>query len=149
MSVSIEIDASDYENKIAYIQSELPLLPGAMLDEGSAIIEEHMRANIPVKTGRLRDSISRQVGDTEALVGTTAGYGLFVDEDTQPHFIRPLNGMFLRFEIDGVIVFAREVSHPGTTGQHFTKKTLRSSVGDLRDTIKRILLDFIERGIGT
>lgn len=145
--VNIDIDKSDFDKKMTTIITELPLIPGAMLDEGSAILEEQMIAAIPRRTGRLAGSVQREIGTDQAIIKTTAGYGLFVDEDTRPHVIEPVFANLLRFEIDGVTVFARRVRHPGTTGQHFTVKAIQNSIGELTEMVKRVMSDLFKRGI--
>jgi len=58
-------------------------------------------------------------------VETTAGYGLFVDEDTKPHKI--VGNPVLVFPWRGKIFIRRSVNHPGTKGQQFRRKTLDNS----------------------
>jgi len=51
---------------------------------------------------------------------------LFVLNGTRPHLIRPRrrNG-FLRFEVNGRVVYSRLVRHPGTKPNDFLGKALR------------------------
>ena len=54
---------------------------------------------------------------------------IYVVNGTRPHIIRPRrpNGV-LRFEINGRVVYARYVNHPGTTKNDFMKDALRAAV---------------------
>ncbi|MGW1501186.1 hypothetical protein ACWCQW_21845 [Streptomyces mirabilis] len=51
---------------------------------------------------------------------------LFVLEGTRPHIIRPRRAKgVLRFEVDGQVVFAKVVRHPGTRPNNFLARALR------------------------
>lgn len=50
---------------------------------------------------------------------------LYVLEGTRPHLIRARRGKALRFEIDGQVVFAKVVRHPGTRPNNFLGQALR------------------------
>lgn len=139
MSADITIDDSDYQLKIGLVNSVLPEIPGLIIEESSGILESHLVDEIPKKTGRLAGSVVREIIGNMARIFTTAGYGKFVDEDTRPHIIRPVNGPFLVFEIDGVTVFAKEVRHPGTKGQHFRARAIKAATQPILDSISRIL----------
>lgn len=78
----------------------------------------------PKRTGKLANSTDGQFirsGELPELhivqlARNSAGslYGHFVREGTKPHEIRPRPGGTLAFEIDGRVVFAKVVQHPGT-----------------------------------
>ena len=144
MSVSIELDTSDFDTKMIGIITDLPLIPDSFLDQGSALVEEIMRDTVPVKTGTLKASIQRQVLPDSAVIETTSGYGLFVDQDTQSHVIEPIFANFLKFEIDGITVFARRVHHPGTKGQNFVARTLQAVRDQLSELLSKIVGDVLE-----
>ncbi|MCX4609372.1 hypothetical protein [Streptomyces mirabilis] len=50
---------------------------------------------------------------------------LYVLEGTRPHLIRARRGKALRFEVDGQVVFATVVRHPGTRANNFLGRALR------------------------
>ncbi|MYR64411.1 hypothetical protein GTY54_52110 [Streptomyces sp. SID625] len=50
---------------------------------------------------------------------------LYVLEGTRPHLIRARRGKALRFEVDGQVVFATVVRHPGTRPNNFLGRALR------------------------
>lgn len=138
MSFRIEIDTSDYDRKMGNLQSGLRRMPREILEQGSATIEMDLKRNVPVRTGKLRDSITREVYDSNAIIRTSSGYGRFVNDGTRPHIILPRFGRFLRFEINGRVIYAKRVHHPGFTGRRFVEATLAESMPKIIELIKRI-----------
>jgi hypothetical protein len=102
-----------------------------------------MRLACPVKTNRLRSSthwetpnvnqysytdktgkgyngkFDVKLGKLNAAFGTNVDYAEAVNDGTVPHIIRPVNAKALRFIIDGNVIYAKSVRHPGTTGRKF------------------------------
>lgn len=50
---------------------------------------------------------------------------LYVLQGTRPHVIKPRRAQALRFEVDGRIVYAKIVRHPGTRANPFLQRALR------------------------
>lgn len=79
----------------------------------------------PVRTGRLKASIHpdpvRRSGPWRIDTGVSADapYAAPVHEGARPHVIRPRHARVLRFEVEGRVVFARRVNHPGQRAQPF------------------------------
>jgi hypothetical protein len=83
----------------------------------------------PHPSGYLRSSIHAfRLGDGAIIVGPTADYSEFVNNDTRPHEIRSHGSWPLRNRATGQ-VFGPVVQHPGTTGYHFIEKTAASLNG--------------------
>lgn len=61
-------------------------------------------------------------------VGTKAKHGLVHHEGSKPHQIRPANGRVLRFNVNGRVVYARKVSHPGTRAVRYLTGPMRRVV---------------------
>lgn len=82
---------------------------------------EEMRAEAPVKSGKLRDSLDYQHPTQHKIIIGSFGveYAKFVAEGTKPHVIRPKNASALKFQIGGRTVFAKSVKHPGTKANPF------------------------------
>jgi hypothetical protein len=85
----------------------------------------------PVDTGNLRNSIYEEVRVDRrailALVGAKASYAEYVHEGTRPHTIVPRKtGGVLAFKIDGVMVFATKVHHPGTAANPFLARAVEA-----------------------
>lgn len=138
MSVSITVDTSDFDRKIGLVRAGIDEFIPRMVTEGTPIIQQELANQVPVKTGRLRASINSEISQDMSTTGTHTGYGLFVDQPTQAHFIRPVIGQFLRFMIDGRMVYARQVYHPGTKGNFFIQRTMNIIVPQLTDLAKGI-----------
>jgi hypothetical protein len=51
----------------------------------------------------------------------------FVLHGTPPHVIVAKRGRFLKFEIDGEIIFRNKVNHPGFKGNNFLWKAVQAS----------------------
>lgn len=96
-----------------------------LIERAAEYAEEEMRRRAPERTGRLKRSIRRRVNlaRLEAEVGPTVPYAIYVELGTRPHIIRPVRASALRFEVEGQIVFAKLVRHPGTRPQPFIWET--------------------------
>lgn len=69
--------------------------------------------NGAVDTGHLLNSVGSDVHGLSAVIGPTAEYGPVIEYGVpHPYVIRARDGGLLRFEVDGQIVYAREVTHP-------------------------------------
>ena len=84
------------------------------------LMQYRARDLVPVEAGRLRDSIKLdKVDELKMIVSADAPYSGFVEFGTRPHVIRPKVRRALRFEVDGKVVFATRVYHPGTSPHPF------------------------------
>lgn len=96
----------------------------------------------PVDTGRLRALIRGQAQRTWTLrpqfvVGSDVDYAEYVHDGTRPHIIKPKRAHTLRrsnrgvvkpalrFVVNGQVVYARVVNHPGTRAKPFLDRALR------------------------
>lgn len=97
--------------------------------EISREIAREAKRLVPVRTGRLRDSIHTSpprklsMWTVEGRVTASAPYAKFVHEGTRPHIIRARNAQALRFywPVMGRVVFFKQVSHPGTGATPFLR----------------------------
>lgn len=89
----------------------------------------------PKKTGRLAESLTAEVHETEKTVYimTDVPYALDVELGTMPHIIRAKNVPYLSFfwEKKGVDFVGKEVHHPGTPAQPFMAPALQKRRGAL------------------
>ena len=97
---------------------------------GMKIIMDEARANVPARTGALRDSfkistrVTRGTVTAKVSVGDRkAFYGRFVEFGTAAHVIRAKNRGQLLFFAGG---FYRSVNHPGATPRPFMRPAFDS-----------------------
>jgi hypothetical protein len=136
MSLRLDIDSSDFDIKFATLNQNLNEFLPELVFQTSQIITDELRKTVPVKTGKFRASIRNDVYPEYAEISTNTDYGLFVDQDTEPHWIRAVNAKFLRFVIDGKTFFRKKVWHTGTTGQQFHLKTIKRSVPRIEEMME-------------
>lgn len=117
IDVKVEVSGLD----IKTLRLEKPIR--RLLEKAADFAEETMKKKAPKRTGRLRRSIRKRVGRFEAEIGPTVPYAVYVEYGTRPHIIRPVRARALRFEVEGEVVFARLVRHPGTKPQRFIRET--------------------------
>ena len=138
MSLKIKLRTDEYDVKIRTLQNTVQEFTPRVILDGSQMIEDQMKVEVPVKTGRLQSSIRRDAQPFRAAISTNSGYGLFVDEDTKPHVIEARLGGFLRFVINGQVFFRKRVFHTGTKGQQFRRKTLDAVLPRFPDMFVRL-----------
>ncbi len=84
-------------------------------EELADLVNQYARSEVPVDTGRLKESHHvEKMSEAEYLVAARTPYAVYVHEGTNPHDIFPVNAQALRFEVDGQVIFAQHVRHPGT-----------------------------------
>jgi hypothetical protein len=111
---------------------------GALATAGAAIVLERLRAEAPVRTGRLGASLQArgpalQAGGTGSEVTFWGlGYGAMLARGTRPHPIEPRRGRFLVFRRYGRLVLARRVWHPGTKANPFPRRAAQRAMPALR-----------------
>jgi hypothetical protein len=109
-------------------------------EEGSILAMEELRSNVPVRSGFLRESVSREILPDGFTVYPAASYAGFVDQGSRPHTIFPRSGKVLRFENQwGATIFARKVEHPGFLGRFFMQRTAENLRYRLAELVRSIL----------
>lgn len=114
----------------------------AAIRETAHDIEHDAKVLAPVDTGNLENSITTDIegdgrfGSMSAEIGPTADYGDEVEYGTEPHIIHA-HGGFLRFVIGGRVIFARQVSHPGTAPQPYMGPAFDRNVPGLEQALGR------------
>ena len=108
----------------------------------AGVFGEKARDLAPVDTGRLKNSIKIRKGKGQSYeVIAEAPYAGFVEYGTSPHVILPKRKKVLRFEVNGRVVYARKVHHPGTGPKMFW----RPSFEFVEKTARRVfLMDLVE-----
>lgn len=85
------------------------------------------KALAPVRTGRLRASLSMSVSVTAigpvGRVSTNLSYAQYVHDGTRAHVIRAKKRRgVLRFEVGGQVIYRPLVRHPGTRARPFLRR---------------------------
>lgn len=83
MSYTVRVDASRFDNTMEGLIGTIKGLPHRILTESADITRQQLRSNTPVRTGRLRDSISSSVDSRKAIIRTNTGYGGYVELGTR------------------------------------------------------------------
>ena len=90
------------------------------------------KAMVGVKSGHLRTSIRMRQGVRNRIqyveVGSNAPHALVHHEGAKPHVINPTNGRVLRFNVGGMVVYARKVNHPGNKPNNYLTVPMRRAV---------------------
>ena len=118
------------------------------LDKAGSIAVVHIRDKAPVRTGRLRRAIYHRLG----VGGDTVN--IFADYEVAPYFnvidqghpqmwiISAKSNSALRFRVNGKIVFAKWVVHPGVpTGKEFVAEGLEEARDDIIEVLENSVLE--------
>ena len=98
MSIKITVDTSDFNlndldiNEI--VQQEI--------EKTAYKIERGAKANCPVDTGHLRRSITTEIGDLEADIGSNVEYAGYVHDGTRYQPAKPFLETAANAEMDGI-----------------------------------------------
>ena len=140
MSVRVRVDSTRLESTVSGVAARQGLVFDEWQRQGSVKAESLLRANTPVRTGFMRNSIVKQLTPSGFTVYPTASYASAVEYGTGPHTIFPSHAKVLCFRIGSLgwafgegAIFARQVEHPGFTGRFFIRKSRDELRGKLRD----------------
>ena len=131
-----------------HLRINYPALQGVGMEGARKIVRRVTRRAFnrsqilcPVDTGNLRASGSMTLGDRGALVvgriEYTARYAAAVHEGRRALTIRASGGGYLRFVVDGRVVFARSVHQPARRGRPFLRDALLEVAGQEGLTVRR------------
>ena len=103
------------------------------LDRRARLVKAEAERLVGVDSGRLKRTIriERGTGYVEVVAGRPGktpylGYHLY---GAPPHVIRVRRRKALRFEMNGEIVFAKKVNHPGNAANPFLQRALLAARG--------------------
>lgn len=101
------------------------------------LIVDYARSIAPVKTGDYVNSIHvEQYGPLQFAIVADAAHAAIIEFGSAPHEITPSSSKVLAFEIEGVQVFARHVSHPGTAPQFIISRALQAYADQIVEAVR-------------
>jgi hypothetical protein len=96
-----------------------------------------------VRTGKLRRGMRSSVkvhgGNFIATVRNVVFYGHILESGAAAHLVKPKRGKFLRFEVAGRIVFARQVVHPGLRPRPWFRAAVIEALPELQRAFEQEL----------
>lgn len=114
------------------------------------------RRYAPRDTGELANSIEARIGPKTGTVVATAPHAAFVEFGTWSHnLLEPKSGTYeivpvraraLRFEVDGDVVFAQKVNHPGVEAQPFLNPAADEIVPEFVEMLENVGVNLIVEG---
>ena len=134
MSFTVEVK-SDYRSVTEALESGLEGLLRRFADR----VVEAARSKALKRSGYLASQISSVVEKDSAAIYAKAPYSAYVEFGTRPHLILPKRARALRFEVDGEVVFARRVHHPGTQPQPFLFPAVYEAIPELIEGLKSLV----------
>ena len=108
-----------YDGKIGIIAKLLYLINHAVAEEALKECKE----NCPVKTGRLRDSITLEQIYPLIIISANTPYAAAVEFGRAPLVITPKTKQVLKFEKYGKTIYAKYARQPARMGQFFMMKS--------------------------
>lgn len=121
------------------LQRALAKSAAAVEGEAKRIVYGGHPDHLKGDSGRLRQSITHEVNEGSAAVGTNVVYARIHEEggNTGPRTIVPVNAQALRFEIGGNVIFAKSVEHPGSEipARPFLKPALDAKQNEVRNNL--------------
>lgn len=112
---------------------------------GDEIIAE-AQSTVVVKTGKLKNSITKTSLPLKVVVGPSAVYGPYIEYGTgsrgefpgSMYEILPKKGSVLVFQVGGKTVYARSVKHPGIKAKPYMRPAAQKWVDDLPRDMARV-----------
>lgn len=149
--LAIDIDVSEVEAAFETIDRELCRRVTRAVAVAAQDGADEARRVIG-HTHVMRDQVHAEpanVGAREASYDIVSPHpaSSFVNDGTPPHVIEAKNAKALRFEMNGELVFAKRVNHPGTQPQPFMDRAERVADRALNREIQ-VAVDEIQRLIG-
>ena len=96
---NLEIDSRAFLSSLDEYQENVLERLQKDIEKAALTLEKNAKQNCPVDTGKLRASITTEVGNLEAEVGTNVEYALYVEFGTSKQSAQP----FMRPALDKAI----------------------------------------------
>ena len=116
-----------------------------VLVHSSNYLKAEMEARVPVRTGKLKQSIEVRVEENRVIIGPDTDYAAFVEFGTRPHVIEAKNKKALAFKVNGQTVIVKKVNHPGTRAQPYVRPAFDAWVDTLGGLVAEANVQRFER----
>lgn len=109
-----------------------------VIQDAALRVQAEAQSRAPVKSGRLRNSISvRYPSPLSAVIGPQVEYGVYQEFGTGtrgefpsgPITITPKNGQYLVFKVGNRKVYARRVVNPGVRPRRYMREGFEAALG--------------------
>lgn len=143
VKVSITFDDAEVRKLLRKMPPAIKIAVERFLIKAGLVVKSSAKANAPVRTARLRDSISSKVDKLrqEAVIGPNVEYGPYVEHGTRPHFppVKALSEWAGKVLGDASLgfVIAKSISKKGTKKQPYMLPALEDNVDNIRDIFVR------------
>lgn len=102
-------------------------------------IEAEQKRLVPVLTGNLKQSIRVTTGMMTWRIGPVGvPYASYVEHGTKPHVIKPKNGKYLAFTVNGKKVVVTKVNHPGTKPKPYVRPSYEKFEAQVAKDVAKI-----------
>jgi len=112
------------------------------LKESAILLEWESKKEAPIKTGKLRKSISYKVFTDHAEIYTPLSYSIFVHEWTKPHIILPRFKKALHWSNNWKERFTKSVKNPGFKWNPFFRKALENNENKIVNRFYEIIKEY-------
>lgn len=100
------------------------------LTSAALVVERRAKQFCPRRTGTLVRSITHEIKDKSAFIGSNVEYAPIVELGSRPHIIRPNVAGALYWK--GAEHPVKIVHHPGTRPKPYLRPALESSIPDIK-----------------
>lgn len=118
------------------------MIAGAVAETAGSLAASAQR-NVSESTSTKRPetyAVPVQVSELEWRVEAQRGLiAFFVENGTGPHVIEAKTAKALRFEIDGEVIFAKRVNHPGTAPTFYFRRAVEEEQPRFLDRVAKAL----------
>ena len=132
----IEITQNDLNNMIPQFRRALQRSHDLTAQE----VWGNLREYSPQDHGRLAGSWTlTKRGEMYSTVGTSVKYALVQNDGSKPYDIFPRSAKALRFVVDGDVIFAKRVRHPGIKGKQYIEKSIDEANARISEFVEMAL----------
>lgn len=132
----IEITQNDFDNMIPQLRRALQRSHDLTAQE----VWGNLREYSPQDHGRLAGSwVLQRQGNMRSTVGTSVKYALVQNDGSRPYDIFPRSAKALRFVVDGAVIFAKRVHHPGIKGKQYIEKSIDEANARISEFVEMAL----------